>query len=104
MKGQTGCPGHDMIVVCGPFASHKVHSEVGVDRVMSELEWPNCMIYKKPYVRIMEASDCLNIHGGYRHPKRHCADFKIKENLNRINLNQFYFKKFMCSTFKKWEE
>lgn len=36
---------------------------------------------------------CLNIHGGYRHPKRHCADFKIKENLNRINLNQFYFKK-----------
>lgn len=47
---------------------------------------------------------CLSIHGGYRHPKRHCADFKIKENLNRINLNQFYFKKFMCSTFKKWEE
>lgn len=33
-----------------------------------------------------------NTYEGCSYPKRHCETFKIKENLNRINLNQFYFK------------
>lgn len=45
-----------------------------------------------------------NTHRGCTYPKRPCKTFKTKEILNRIHLNQFYFKKFMHSTFKKWKE
>lgn len=55
-------PGPEVIVVWGPFASHKVHSKVGVDRMMSEFEWPNSMFYKKPYASWKQDSDCFWIY------------------------------------------
>lgn len=41
-------------------------------------------------------------HIGCSYPKRHCETFKIKQNANKIDFNQFYFKKFIGRTFKKW--
>lgn len=51
------------------------------------------MTYKELHVfSIQDSKSVLEHIWDCSYPKRHCEIFKIKENLNRINLNQFYFK------------